>query len=194
MEDNKQVEVNEELKEDTDTATVQKAEEPQEKSFTQEDVNNIAARESKKATEKLLKDLGIEDFEDAKDGLKKFKEWQETQKTEEEKKADLLKSLQAENEDYKNKIGSLEAKLEATTLGVAKEAIDDVITLASKDVTEDVTIGEAIKNLLEKYPHFKEEKKEETKKPTIVNPKNNTGNDNLKEDTVDKLLKKYNYK
>src|SRR5690606_39528585 len=38
------------------------------KLFTQEDVNRIAAREAKEAQEKLLKQLGIEDFESAKEG------------------------------------------------------------------------------------------------------------------------------
>src|SRR5690606_41968312 len=59
-----------------------------EKLFTQEDVNRIAAREAKEAQEKLLKQLGIEDFESAKEGLQKFREWQEAQKTEAEKQAE----------------------------------------------------------------------------------------------------------
>src|SRR5690606_14787496 len=60
-------------------------EKAEEKIFRQEDVNNIVAREVKKTQEKLLKELGIDDFENAKEGLQKFREWQELQKTEQEK-------------------------------------------------------------------------------------------------------------
>src|SRR5690625_276890 len=52
--------------EQTDTAS-EKAEET--KTFTQEDVNNIATKEARKAQEKVFKELGIEDFENAKEGL-----------------------------------------------------------------------------------------------------------------------------
>ena len=52
----------------------------EEKTFTQEDVNNLVAKESKKAMEKLLRELGVEDMKSAKEGLKKFKEIQSKQK------------------------------------------------------------------------------------------------------------------
>ena len=199
MEDNKTAaienEVNAEQK--TDTATEQKAEDKQQdNAFTQEDVNNIVARESKKATEKLLKDLGIENFDNAKDGLAKFREWQEAQKTDQEKKDEAITNLTGQNETYKSENETLKAQIEALKLGVHSESIEDVILLAKKNVSEEVTIAEAIKGVMEKYPQFgenKEAKKEESKKPTIVNPKNNTGNDGAKEDVIDRLLKQHNY-
>src|SRR5690606_3746999 len=43
------------------------ADKPDDKGFTQDDVNAIAAREAKKAQEALLKKLGIEDFDNAKE-------------------------------------------------------------------------------------------------------------------------------
>src|SRR5690606_12545213 len=65
------------------------------KTFTQTDVNNLVAKESKTAQEKLLKKLGIEDFDSAKDGLEKFKQWQEDQKTDAEKQSEALKEYEA---------------------------------------------------------------------------------------------------
>src|SRR5690606_25432631 len=62
--------------------------------FYQEDINNIVARKVKKAQEKMLKQLGIEDFQSAKEGLQKFREWQDAQKTEAEKQAERLKELE----------------------------------------------------------------------------------------------------
>ena len=46
------------------------------KTFTQEDVNGLVAKEAKKAQEKVLRDLGITDFSSAKEGLNQFKQWQ----------------------------------------------------------------------------------------------------------------------
>ena len=43
--------------------------------FTQEQVNGIASKEAKQAQEKLLRDLGVEDFDSAKDGLAKYQEY-----------------------------------------------------------------------------------------------------------------------
>lgn len=168
----------------------------EEKTFTQEDVKNIASREKKAAQEKLLKDLGVENFDNAKDGLAKFREWQEAQKTDQEKKDEAITNLTGQNETYKSENETLKAQIEALKLGVHSESIEDVILLAKKNVSEEVTIAEAIKGVMEKYPQFgenKEAKKEESKKPTIVNPKNNTGNDGAKEDVIDRLLKQHNY-
>lgn len=80
------------------------------KTFSQEDVNNLIAKNTKAATEKLLKDLGLEDFEGAKDGLKKYQEWQKSQKTDLENLTldleNLKKDVSAKDlviTEYKNK-------------------------------------------------------------------------------------------
>src|SRR5690554_3039825 len=86
-------------------------EKAEEKLFRQEDVNNIVAREAKKAQEKLLKELGIDDFENAKDGLAKFREWQESQKTEQEKQQEKLQELTQDNETLASENASLKAQI-----------------------------------------------------------------------------------
>src|SRR5690625_5061905 len=78
----------------TDTAS----ETAEEQLFKQEDVNNIVAKEAKKAQEKLLKQLGIDDFKSAKEGMEKFREWQDAQKTEAEKQAEQLQKLERSEE------------------------------------------------------------------------------------------------
>lgn len=67
-----------------DVATTEVAKE-EAKTFTQEEVNGLAAKEAKKAQEKIFKSLGFEDVKSAKDGLEQLKEWQDSQKTEAEK-------------------------------------------------------------------------------------------------------------
>ena len=45
------------------------------KTFTQEEVTGLVAKEAKKAQEKIFKDLGFENFNSAKEGLQQLKEW-----------------------------------------------------------------------------------------------------------------------
>lgn len=141
----------------TETETVETNSEQEGKVFKQEDVNNIVARESKKATEKLLKDLGIEDFDNAKDGLAKFYEWQESQKTEADKQAEQLATIQESNSSLKAENAQLNAKISALGLGVTAESLDDVIALANTYVNDEVGMTDAINSVLEKYPQFKGE-------------------------------------
>lgn len=141
-------------------------EKAEEKLFRQEDVNNIVAREAKKAQEKLLKELGIDDFENAKDGLAKFREWQESQKTEQEKQQEKLQELQTNNETLANENANLKAQLAAVKQGVKAESVEDVIALAERLVNDETTIDDAIKQVIEKYPQFAQDEEEQKPKFT----------------------------
>lgn len=138
----------------------QKDEPKPEKTLTQSEVNKLIAKEAKKAQEKLLKQLGVEDFNSAKDGLAKFKEWQDSQKTEAEKQAERLQQLEADLNSVNQENENLKAQLSAVRAGVDAEYVEDVIVLAQRYVTEDVTIDDAIGKVIEKYPHFKGEQEE----------------------------------
>ncbi|MED3841674.1 Uncharacterised protein [Niallia circulans] len=149
-----------------DSPTVDKPEDtPPAKTFTQEDVNNLVAKEAKKAQEKLLKQLGVEDFNNAKEGLTKFKEWQESQKTEAEKQAERLKELEANYSNTSNENAILKAQISAMKAGVLAESVEDVVTLAKTMVSDDLDMDAAIAKVVEKYPHFaqKQEKVDEPK-------------------------------
>lgn len=136
------------------------------KTFTQEDVNNIVAREAKKAQEKLLKQLGIEDFNSAKEGLQKFKEWQESQKTEAQKQAERLQQLEQQFTAVQQEKEALAAQLAAVKAGVHADFVEDVVVLAQRLVNDDTTLEEAITKVIEKYPHFKEaQQQQQDQKP-----------------------------
>ncbi|WP_342045924.1 hypothetical protein [Bacillus sp. OTU530] len=139
------------------------------KTFSQDDVNSIAAKEAKKAQEKLLKQLGIEDFNSAKEGLQKFKEWQESQKSEAEKQVEQLKQLETNFSKTQGENETLKSHLSAMKAGVNAESIEDVVTLAKNLVSDEVDMDQAIQKVLEKYPHFKqqEQPKPEDKKPSF---------------------------
>lgn len=131
--------------------------------FTQDDVNNIAAREAKRATEKILKQLGVKDAKSAKDALDKFNKMQDDQKTDAQKLADSNKELETNYNDASQKVKTLEAQVSAMKAGVKVESLDDVIVLANNLVSDDVTIDDAITQIIEKYPHFKTNAQQEDK-------------------------------
>jgi len=141
-----------------------------EKLFTQEDVRNIAAREAKKAQEKIFKELGIEDFKSAKEGFQKFREWQESQKTEAQKQAERLQQLEQQFNAVQQEKETLLAQLAAVKAGVHADFVEDVIVLAQRLVDEETTIDDAIAKVIEKYPHFKEapQQPEQQPKPTFT--------------------------
>lgn len=124
------------------------------KKFTQTDVNNLVAKESKTAQEKLLKKLGIEDFDSAKDGLEKFKQWKQDQKTDAEKQAEALKEYETKTGSLSSENATLKAQLSALKAGVKAESADDVVALAERLVNDDTDINAAIASVIEKYPHF----------------------------------------
>ncbi|EIJ79118.1 hypothetical protein PB1_16214 [Bacillus methanolicus PB1] len=130
------------------------------KTFTQDDVNNIVAKEAKKAQEKLLKQLGIEDFNSAKEGLQKFKEWQESQKTEAQKQAERLQELETNFNTVNEENASLKAQISAMKSGVHADYVQDVVILAKTLVNEETDIEAAIQKVVEKYPHFKQAQQE----------------------------------
>lgn len=132
-----------------------------EKTFTQDDVNNLIARETKKQQEKLLKQLGIENFENAKEGMKQFKEWQDAQKTEAERQAEQLKLLEENYNSTATENETLKAQISAMKAGVMANSIEDVVTLAKTLVSDDVDMDAAIVKVVEKYPHFAQNQKQD---------------------------------
>src|SRR5690554_5511003 len=162
-------------------------EKAEEKIFHQEDVNNIVAREVKKTQEKLLKELGIDDFENAKEGLQKFREWQESQKTEQEKQQEKLQELQTNNETLANENANLKAQLAAVKQGVKAESVEDVIALAERLVNDETTIDDAIKQVIEKYPQFAQS--EEEQKPNFTTGQHQTNGNNTNDPFAAKLAK-----
>lgn len=162
----------------------------QDKTFTQEDVNNLIAKEKKKATEKILKDLGIEDFENAKEGLQKFKEWQESQKTEQEKQAEILQTLEKEKNTLAEENNNLKTQLAALKAGVKAESVEDVVVLAQKYVSDEVDIDKAIQLVLEKYPHFKaQQEPQQEQKPTFTTGQHQTSSSTSNDPFTAKLAK-----
>lgn len=158
------------------------------KTFTQEEVTGLVAKESRKAQEKIFKSLGFEDIKSAKEGLQQLKEWKDSQKSEAEKQSEALAAKEKELELALSDKKNLEAKLSALTLGVNAESVDDVITLSARLVSDEVSIEDAIGQVLQKYPQFgRKMEQAEEKKPTFSAGGNPTAGTN-QEDAFLKAL------
>ena len=119
--------------------------------YTQKDLSNLIAKETKKAQEKILKDLGVEDFKSAKEGLVKLKEIQDAQKTETQRIQDENERLTKENNSLK------EEKKE-------REIIDSI-----GDILSDMEIDKKYSNTIKKLMDLTdvEDYSAETLKPLV---------------------------
>lgn len=172
-----------------DTKPEDKKEEP--KTFTQEQLTAIASKESKAATAKVLKELGITDFDNAKEGMQQFKEWQDSQKTEADKAAERMTELETTASEKDGTIQTLQYENAALKADVNLDYLDDVVALAEKRVTDDVSIDDAMKAVMEQYPQFGKVKAEpETKEtPHFLGGQHKSGSDKELDPFAAKLAK-----
>ena len=129
------------------------------KTFTQEDVNRMMAREKQQGRLAVLKDLGIEGEDEtglagAKESLQKHKASMEAQKTEAEKAKELATAEQARASAAEQKSQLLQHKLDAITSGVKPDCVDDTLALAMPRITNDKDLAKVLTELKERYPMF----------------------------------------
>ena len=144
----------------------------EEKTFTQEEVNRMMAREKKQGRAALLKELGYEDEKAAINASKSYNAWLQAQKSDDEKAADEKAANDRALKEAQAKAELSEAKVEAMMLGCQPAYVEDVIALAVAKKTDDGDFKTIIGDLKKKYPVWfgessdddEEEKKEEKKK------------------------------
>ncbi|AZS49212.1 hypothetical protein BpsS140_00019 [Bacillus phage vB_BpsS-140] len=145
------------------------ADPPTTKSYTQDDVNSLMTKTERKAQEKLLRKLGVENFDNAKDGLEKYRDWQESQKTEAQKLQDSHTALEQERNTAMQELGVYKTQVAVLKAGINADSVEDVVALADRLVNDDTTIEEAISQVIEKYPYFLKEQQttqDDKKKPS----------------------------
>lgn len=120
------------------------------KTFTQEEVNAIGAKEKNQGKNSILKLFGCEDEETAKTEAEAFAKWKESQKTEDEKRQEETKRLQKEAKDSEKRATAAENKVSAMIAGVNANSIDDALAIALLKVTSeknlDTVLGEMKKD------------------------------------------------
>lgn len=151
--------------------------EEKETTFTQEQMSKVAAAEAKKARDKVLKDLGIEDVTKGKEALKAYKESVDAQKTAAQLAVERAEALEKDKLAASNEVTTLKSQLAAMKADVKADSVEDVVVLASKYMDDETDIDAAIVKVLEKYPQFKrDEVVTDTKeKPNFLNTDHKTG-------------------
>ena len=124
-----------------------------EEMLPQSQVNGLIAKEVKAATEKLLKDMGVEDFKSAKEGIAKAKEIAEAQKTEAQKLSERNAELEATLTQAQ--LRERTRDIEDTTKNILRELeIDDkylktILKLTDLTTIEDIN-EDNLKEVIEK--------------------------------------------
>lgn len=122
------------------------------KTFTQEEVNRMMAAEKRQGRASVLSELGYDPKD--KEAIAKLKALIDGNKTEEQKKADKEQELTNAATEANRRAEAAERKLQALSSGCDPAAVDDVMTLASSRVTEEVDFAKALEQVKEKYPNF----------------------------------------
>lgn len=124
-----------------------------EKKYTDDEMNAIVLKNTTKAQEKILKDLGITDVKTGKEGLEAFRKWQDEQKSETERKDAQVKELSEGKSAAEIRAEKAEAKAEALANGVPADRIERVMKLALSGNYEGST-EEKIKAVIAEFPEF----------------------------------------
>lgn len=165
-----------------------KEEKPEEKKYSDKELNDISLKNSKKAEAKLLKDLGIDDVEKAKSILAKAREDEEANKSQDEKTKELTQSRD------KARLEAMNSKIENALLrkGVSDNRVERAVRLIDKtnildnegNVDSSKLIAE-VDDVIKDFPELIA-KGEESKKGFQVG---GDGQEDKKEDELEKMKK-----
>lgn len=132
------------------------------KSFTQEQVTKMMAREKSQGRNSAFKDLGI-DPKDTKT-MNMVKAFLSSQKSDEEKAAEKQKETETAKTEAEQRAVLAEAKVEVMMLGVKPQYVDDAVALAMAKMTEDSDLKTIIGEFKAKYPIWFTETEEDEDK------------------------------
>ena len=125
-----------------------------EKTFTQEDLNRIAAQEKRQGMSSILKALGFEKEEDAKAFVEKYREEENNKKDDLTKAKEDLTTANTAKQQAEAKVETLERKFRVVAAGVTPKSADDVVLLTSAKVTDGKTFDDALEEVKKAYPAF----------------------------------------
>lgn len=121
-----------------------------EKTFTQDQVTKMMAKEKNQGRNAAFKELGINP-KDSK-AIASFKAYIESQKTDDQKAAEKQAEEQEKINEANDRAATAEAKAEAMMLGAKPQFVEDIIVLAKAKFTEGSDFKTIIGELKTKYP------------------------------------------
>lgn len=124
------------------------------KTFTQEDINRIAAKEKAEGRRALLKELGIEDTEDSRNAIKNYLAQQESQKSDLQKANERASKAEKAQADAEANALAIQRKYDALAAGAKADTIDDLMALASTKINDKTDFKSALEQVKKAYPVF----------------------------------------
>lgn len=126
------------------------------KTFTQEQVSNMMAKEKNEGRRSILKTLGFKSEDEAKKAMELYNALLDSQKTEEQKNQESLQKANSEKEEYRLRAEEAENKVLCLENGVDKNSIEDVLAIARTKVTDNKDLGSVLKEMSKqsKYATF----------------------------------------
>ena len=133
-------------------ATEEQPEPKPEKTFTQEQVNGMMAKEKNKQSAAIYKEMGFESEEDAKSFVEKWRKQEEANKTDLEKEKARVRKLENDKRQQASINQNLQYKFDAIAAGCPAGTADDVVLLAKSKMSEDVDFAKALEDVKKQYP------------------------------------------
>lgn len=126
------------------------------KTFTQDQMNAVAAREKQSARNAILRELGYEVPQggDYQDQVKAIKAILDSGKTEQQKDKEAKERAESDLTAERTRANSLQNKIDAMTAGVKPEFVDDAISLLAGKVTNEKTLAKLLEEYKPKYPNW----------------------------------------
>lgn len=125
---------------------------PEDKTFTQEQVNSMIAAEKRKNLSSVYKGLGFESEEAAKEFVQKYKSEEEKNNSDLVKAQEKAAQLEAEKKAETARAQDLQYKFDAMAEGCDAKAAEDVVVLAKAKMSDDKDFAAALKEIKEQYP------------------------------------------
>lgn len=120
------------------------------KTFTQEEVNKLVAKEKRKGRHSFLRELGLDP--ENKDAVANLKKLLEDNQSEGERRDKALKDAQDATSKETTRANAAERKLAVLLAGCNKDFVDEVTAMALAKMSEDVDFEEALEAVKKKMP------------------------------------------
>lgn len=114
------------------------------KTFTQEQVSAMMAREKRQGKNAIIKDLGFKSEGEAKQAIKLLNALLESQKTPEDKVKDAENKAEDKTMEALRRAEAAENKLACVMAGVNNDSVEDVLAIALLKVTDDKPIEKVL--------------------------------------------------
>lgn len=124
------------------------------KTFTQEEVNAMLAREKQQGKNSVLKALGIKSIDEGKSALESAKNKADADKSAEERASEALNAEKTARAEAETNLIAANRKIAVMQAGFDPKYVDDVVAVAAGKVTDEKDFEAVIAAMKESHPFY----------------------------------------